>query len=41
VAANPFTNVVSSDGKTMTTTMKGTNAQGRQVSNITVWDRVQ
>jgi hypothetical protein len=32
-----FTRVVSQDGKTMTTTAKGTNAQGQTVNNVTVW----
>lgn len=31
--------VVSEDGKTMTVTTKGTNAQGQAMSNVTVWDK--
>lgn len=34
-----FTQVVSQDGKTMTTTTKGTNAQGQAVDNVTVWEK--
>ena len=33
------TRVVSEDGKTMTVTTKGTNAQGQAVNNVTVWDK--
>ena len=33
------TQVVSPDGKTMTTTTKGTNAQGQAVDNVTVWEK--
>jgi hypothetical protein len=33
------TRVVSEDGKTMTITTKGTNAQGQAVSNVTVWEK--
>ncbi|HEY7501441.1 MAG TPA: hypothetical protein VH740_23165 [Vicinamibacterales bacterium] len=31
--------VVSKDGKTMTVTIKGTNAQGKPVSNVVVFER--
>lgn len=31
--------VVSEDGKTMTVTTKGTNAQGQATNNVTVWDK--
>lgn len=34
-----FTQVVSQDGKTMTTTVKGTNAQGQAVDNVTVYEK--
>jgi hypothetical protein len=34
-----FTRVVSKDGKTMTVTIKGTNAQGQPVSNVVVFER--
>jgi len=34
-----FTQVVSQDGKTMTTTGKGTNAQGQAVDNVTVYEK--
>jgi len=34
-----ITYVVSQDGKTMTTTVKGTNAQGQTVNNVAVWER--
>jgi hypothetical protein len=30
---------VSKDGKTMTTTSKGTNASGQSVNSVVVWDR--
>jgi hypothetical protein len=33
------TRVISADGKTMTVTTKGTNAQGQAVNNVTVWDK--
>ena len=33
------TRVVSEDGKTMTATTKGTNAQGQAVNNVTVWEK--
>ena len=33
------TRVLSEDGKTMTVTTKGTNAQGQAVNNVTVWDK--
>ena len=33
------TQVVSQDGKTMTATVKGTNAQGQAVDNVTVWEK--
>ena len=31
--------VVSQDGKTMTVTSKGTNAQGQTVNNVAVWEK--
>ena len=34
-----YTRVVSADGKSMTTTQKGTNAQGRAINNVTVWEK--
>jgi len=34
-----LTQVVSQDGKTMTTTVKGTNAQGQAVDNVTVYEK--
>jgi hypothetical protein len=34
-----LTRVVSEDGKTMTVTLKGTNAQGQAVDNVTVWEK--
>lgn len=34
-----LTRVVSEDGKTMTVTLKGTNAQGQAVHNVTVWEK--
>ena len=34
-----LTRVVSADGKSMTTTQKGTNAQGRAINNVTVWEK--
>jgi hypothetical protein len=34
-----FTRVVSKDGKTMTVTIKGTNAQGKPVHNVVVFER--
>jgi len=34
-----LTRVVSQDGKTMTVTTKGTNAQGQTVNNVAVWER--
>ncbi len=33
------TQVVSQDGKTITATTKGTNAQGQAVDNVTVWEK--
>jgi len=33
------TRVVSEDGKTMTVTTKGTNAQGQAVDNVSVWEK--
>lgn len=33
------TQVLSADGKMMTTTVKGTNAQGQSVDNVQVWDK--
>ncbi|HZM93366.1 MAG TPA: hypothetical protein VFB92_08100 [Vicinamibacterales bacterium] len=34
-----FTRVVSKDGKTMTVTIKGTNAQGKPVHNVVVFEK--
>ena len=34
-----LTRVVSEDGKTMTVTVKGTNAQGQAVDNVAVYDK--
>jgi len=34
-----FTRVVSKDGKTMTVTIKGTNAQGQPVNNVVVFEK--
>jgi hypothetical protein len=34
-----LTRVVSEDGKTMTVTLKGTNAQGQAVNNVIVWEK--
>ena len=34
-----ITSVVSQDGKTMTNTVKGTNAQGQTVNNVVVWEK--
>ena len=34
-----FTRVVSKDGKTMTVTIKGTNAQGQPMHNVVVFER--
>jgi hypothetical protein len=31
--------VISEDGKTMTNTIKGTNAQGQATDNVTVWEK--
>jgi hypothetical protein len=31
--------VVSEDGKTMTVTTTGTNAQGQAMNNVTVWEK--
>ena len=33
------TRVVSEDGKTMTVTVTGTNAQGQAMNNVTVWEK--
>ena len=33
------TRVVSEDGKTMTVTTKGTNAQGQALDNVTIWEK--
>jgi hypothetical protein len=38
-AGNVGTNTVSNDGKTLTYTSKGTNAQGQPVSSVQVFDR--
>jgi hypothetical protein len=37
--AQTLKRVVSQDGKTMTVTTKGTNAQGQAVNNVTVFDK--
>jgi hypothetical protein len=34
-----FTRVLSKDGKTMTVTIKGTNAQGQTVNNVVVFEK--
>jgi hypothetical protein len=34
-----FTRVLSKDGKTMTVTVKGTNAQGQTVNNVVVFEK--
>jgi hypothetical protein len=34
-----ITQVLSQDGKTMTSTVKGTNAQGQAVDNVIVWEK--
>jgi len=34
-----FTRTISADGKTMTTTAKGTNAAGQKVDNVQVYDK--
>jgi hypothetical protein len=34
-----FRGVVSKDGKTLTVTVKGTNAEGNSVSGVQVWDK--
>ncbi len=34
-----FVQVISPDGKTMTTTTKGKNAQGQDVDNVQVWEK--
>jgi hypothetical protein len=36
-----YKRVVSDDGKTMTVTVNGVNAQGQQVSNVVVFERLQ
>ena len=36
-----YKRVVSADGKTMTVTIDGVNAQGQQVSNVVVFERLQ
>ena len=33
------TRVLSEDGKTMTVTTKGTNAQGQALDNVTIWEK--
>jgi hypothetical protein len=38
-AAQTITRVVSQDGKTMTATVKGTNAQGQPVNNVVVFEK--
>jgi hypothetical protein len=37
--AQTLTRVVAQDGKTMTVTTKGTNAQGQAVNNVAVFDK--
>jgi len=37
--AQTLRRVVSQDGKTMTVTVKGTNAQGQKVNNVVVFDK--
>jgi hypothetical protein len=41
VAGLPNTFTISGDGKTMTSTTRGTNAQGQQINNVLVFERVQ
>jgi hypothetical protein len=38
-ATMTYTRVVSNDGKTMTVTIKGTNAQGQPVNNVVVFEK--
>lgn len=38
-AVQTYTRVVSKDGKTMTVTVKGTNAQGQPVNNVIVFEK--
>jgi len=38
-AVQTFVRVVSTDGKTMTVTIKGTNAQGQAVNNVVVFEK--
>jgi hypothetical protein len=38
-AVQTFVRVVSKDGKTMTVTIKGTNAQGQAVNNVVVFEK--
>ena len=38
-AVQTFIRVVSKDGKTMTVTIKGTNAQGQAVNNVVVFEK--
>ena len=38
-AVQTFIRVVSKDGKTMTVTIKGTNAQGQAVKNVVVFEK--
>ena len=38
-AVQTFSRVVSKDGKTMTVTIKGTNAQGQAVNNVVVFEK--
>ena len=38
-AVQTFIRVVSNDGKTMTVTIKGTNAQGQAVNNVVVFEK--
>ena len=39
VAAVPYAATVSKDGKTLTYTSKGRNAQGQEINNVTIHDR--
>jgi hypothetical protein len=41
VVGIPFTRTVSKDGKTMTVTTRGKNAQGQAVNNVVIFERVQ
>lgn len=39
VVVATITHVVSADGKSLTHTFKGTNAQGQAVTNVTVYEK--